>query len=260
MNARPASGAGLGFRRELIEPLKAGVPEAIRFFELAPENWAGHGRPISQGSAPLHRALPFCLPRTVALAGRPGAAGRSSAAPDQGVHGRARHDAVHRTPLMVLATTAISTTCCRFRCTEKAVKWTVDRISRAQDILGMRIGIENASYYVAPPGAEMSEGEFISAIVREGRLPAAPRRQQHLRQQPQLRLRRARLHATRCRWNAPATSMSPAITSSRTACSSTPMAPKSSTPCGRCSKQPTSASARYPPAWSATSIFPIWGS
>ena len=32
----------------------------------------------------------------------------------------------------------------------------------------MRIGIENASYYVAPPGAEMSEGEFIGAIVREG--------------------------------------------------------------------------------------------
>ena len=29
MKARPASGAGLGFRRELVEPLKAGVPEAI---------------------------------------------------------------------------------------------------------------------------------------------------------------------------------------------------------------------------------------
>jgi uncharacterized protein (UPF0276 family) len=51
--------------------------------------------------------------------------------------------------------------------TENAVKWTVDRIKRAQDILGMRIGIENASYYVAPPGAEMNEAEFISTIVRE---------------------------------------------------------------------------------------------
>ena len=51
--------------------------------------------------------------------------------------------------------------------TESAVKWTAERIQRAQDILGMRIGIENASYYVAPPGAEMSESEFISAIVHE---------------------------------------------------------------------------------------------
>ena len=37
----PTRGAGLGFRRELIEPLKAGVPDTISFFELAPENWAG---------------------------------------------------------------------------------------------------------------------------------------------------------------------------------------------------------------------------
>ena len=51
--------------------------------------------------------------------------------------------------------------------TEKAVQWTAERIKRAQDILGMRIGIENASYYVAPPGAEMSETDFISAIVQE---------------------------------------------------------------------------------------------
>lgn len=32
-----------GQRGELIEPLKAGVPEAIRFFEVAPENWTGIG-------------------------------------------------------------------------------------------------------------------------------------------------------------------------------------------------------------------------
>jgi uncharacterized protein (UPF0276 family) len=50
---------------------------------------------------------------------------------------------------------------------EEAVHWTAGRIRQAQDILGCRIGIENASYYVAPPGAEMSETEFISAVVRE---------------------------------------------------------------------------------------------
>ena len=31
----------------------------------------------------------------------------------------------------------------------------------------MRIGIENASTYVAPPGAEMSDAEFIRAVVHE---------------------------------------------------------------------------------------------
>jgi hypothetical protein len=52
-------------------------------------------------------------------------------------------------------------------CTGDAVKWVAGRIRQAQDILGMRIGIENASYYLAPPGAEMSETEFIGAIVAE---------------------------------------------------------------------------------------------
>jgi hypothetical protein len=42
-----------------------------------------------------------------------------------------------------------------------------NRIKQAQDILGMQIGIENASYYVAPPNAEMTEAEFVSAIVEE---------------------------------------------------------------------------------------------
>ena len=43
MTHRPLAGAGLGFRRELIAPLKQHVPEEIAFFELAPENWAGMG-------------------------------------------------------------------------------------------------------------------------------------------------------------------------------------------------------------------------
>lgn len=37
------SGAGLGFRRDLIPALKSGVPQAIDFFELAPENWIDLG-------------------------------------------------------------------------------------------------------------------------------------------------------------------------------------------------------------------------
>ena len=43
MNPRYPQHTGLGFRRELITVLDAGVPEAIQFFELAPENWAGVG-------------------------------------------------------------------------------------------------------------------------------------------------------------------------------------------------------------------------
>jgi len=166
MNARPASGAGLGFRRELIETLKAGVPEAIRFFELAPENWAGMGGKSARDLRHFIERYPFvCHGLSLSLGG-PAPLDEAllrrikAFMTDHGMKLYSEHlswcgDDGHLYDLLPIPLT------------EKAVKWTVDRISRAQDILGMRIGIENASYYVAPPGAEMNESEFISAIVRE---------------------------------------------------------------------------------------------
>ena len=166
MNARPASGAGLGFRRELIETLKAGVPEAVRFFELAPENWAGMGGKSARDLRHFSERYPFvCHGLSLSLGG-PAPLDEAllrrikAFMTDHGMKLYTEHlswcgDDGHLYDLLPIPLT------------EKAVKWTVDRISRAQDILGMRIGIENASYYVAPPGAEMNESEFINAIVRE---------------------------------------------------------------------------------------------
>ena len=47
------------------------------------------------------------------------------------------------------------------------MRWTAARIRQVQDILGCQIGIENASTYLSPPGAEMNEAAFISAVVAE---------------------------------------------------------------------------------------------
>lgn len=166
MQARHAHGAGLGFRRELIAPLKAGVPEAIRFFEIAPENWAGMGGSSAKDLRHFTERYPFvCHGLSLSLGG-PGTL-------DEALLRRTKNFmAEHGISLY----TEHLSWCADDRqlydllpipMTEAAVKWTVERIQRAQDILGQRIGIENASYYVAPPGAEMSEAEFISAIVRE---------------------------------------------------------------------------------------------
>lgn len=159
-------GAGLGFRRELIEPLRQGVPDAIDFFELAPENWAGiggrsacdlrhfterhpfacHGLSLSLGGpAPLDEAL---LRRIKAFMTE---------------HGMA----LYTEHLSWCADDGQLYDLLPIPCTGDAVRWVAERIRRAQDILEMRIGIENASYYVAPPGAEMSEPEFMAAILEE---------------------------------------------------------------------------------------------
>lgn len=166
MNVRTARGAGLGFRRELIAPLKTDMPAAIDFFELAPENWANMGGKSAKDLRYFTERYPFvCHGLSLSLGG---------IAPldiqllrhikqfmnEHGMTLYTEHlswcsDDSHLYDLLPLPLT------------EKAVKWTVDRIKQAQDILGQRIGIENASYYVAPPDAEMSEVEFINAIICE---------------------------------------------------------------------------------------------
>jgi len=50
--------------------------------------------------------------------------------------------------------------------TPEAVVHVAGRITRVQDILERRIAIENVSYYAAP-GAELSELEFITAVLDE---------------------------------------------------------------------------------------------
>ena len=163
---RPALGVGLGFRRELLVDFADGVPAGIDFFELAPENWAGMGGRSARDLRAYTERFPFVChglslslggiaPLDVALLKRI----RSFMAE----HGMALYtehlswcaDDSHLYDLLPIPLTS------------DAVRWTATRIRQAQDILGMRIGIENASYYVAPPGAEMSESEFISAVIAE---------------------------------------------------------------------------------------------
>jgi uncharacterized protein (UPF0276 family) len=50
--------------------------------------------------------------------------------------------------------------------TQEAVVHVAERVDQVQDILGRRIGLENASYY-AVSGAEMTEAEFIRAVLEE---------------------------------------------------------------------------------------------
>jgi len=166
MPARHAHGAGLGFRRELIAPLKAGVPDAIRFFEIAPENWAGMGGSSAKDLRHFTERYPFvCHGLSLSLGG-PGPLDEAllrrikSFMAEHGISLYTEHLSWCADDRQLYDLLPIPLT-------EQAVKWTAERIQRAQDILGQRIGIENASYYVAPPGAEMSEAEFISAIVRE---------------------------------------------------------------------------------------------
>ncbi len=50
--------------------------------------------------------------------------------------------------------------------TEEAVHYVADRVRQVQDVIGAPIALENASYY-AQPHTELSESEFIGAVIEE---------------------------------------------------------------------------------------------
>ena len=164
MNDSNFLSAGLGFRRELIPALQQGVPFDIRFFEIAPENWAGMGGRSAHTLRSFTERFTFvCHGLSLSLGG-PGALNEALLRRTRDfmrMHGITlftEHlswcaDDSHLYDLLPIPMT------------EDAVRYTAERIVRAQDILGMRIGVENASTYIAPPCSDMSEPEFIHAVV-----------------------------------------------------------------------------------------------
>ncbi|MBS0369194.1 MAG: DUF692 domain-containing protein [Proteobacteria bacterium] len=166
MPGRMPHGAGLGFRRELLAEMEAGVPDTVDFFELAPENWAGMGGRSARQLRAFTERYPFVCHGLSLNLGGPQPLDTELLArirafmAGHGIGLYTEHlswcgDAGQLYDLLPLP------------CTGEAVRWVAGRIRQAQDVLGMAIGIENASYYVAPPGAEMGEADFIRAVVEE---------------------------------------------------------------------------------------------
>ena len=161
-----AQGAGLGFRRELISELDAWRGRPVDFFEIAPENWATNGgryakdlRRFTERYAFVCHGLSLSIGSTddldVALVKR---IKQFMAEHRIGLYTEHLSWCSHAGHLYDLLP---------IPCTQEAVRWVSARVRQVQDILGMPIGLENASYYLAPPGAEMKEQEFIAEIIRE---------------------------------------------------------------------------------------------
>ena len=137
----------------------------VDFFEIAPENWIGVGGALGRTLRAFTESHPFvCHGLSLSLGG--------PAPLDETLlvrirrfmdaHGISRYsehlswcaDDGHLYDLLPIPFTG------------EAVRHVAARIRQAQDILGRRIAVENSSYYAAP-GAEMSELDFIRAVLEE---------------------------------------------------------------------------------------------
>ena len=158
--------AGLGLRRELIPALQQEVPSAVQFFEVAPENWAGMGGRAGRALRAFTERFPFfCHGLSLSLGG-PGPLDEILLRRTKGFL-REHGISLFTEHLSWCADDSHLYELLPIPLTQEAVRYTAERIARAQDILGMRIGVENASTYIAPPGAEMTEPEFVRAVIEQ---------------------------------------------------------------------------------------------
>lgn len=160
------SGAGLGLRRALLPALQAYVPDSIAFFEVSPENWVGVGGRLGKQFRSLTERHRFVAHGLALSLGGP-------APLDTAFLGELKqfldhHDfALYTEHLSFCSDEGHFYDLYPIPFTEQAVKHVANRIRQTQDILERPIALENASYYVQPPQAEMDELTFINAVLSE---------------------------------------------------------------------------------------------
>lgn len=163
--SHPVKGAGLGLRRALLGPLRSHGLGPVDFLEIAPENWMGVGGRFGAALSEFTSRVPFaCHGLSLSLGG--------PAPLDETFLQRLRrfldkHDIrVYSEHLSYCTDDGHLYDLMPIPFTPEAVRHVAGRIRRVQDILERRIAIENVSYYAAP-GAEMTELEFIAAVLEE---------------------------------------------------------------------------------------------
>ncbi|MEJ8567388.1 HvfB family MNIO-type RiPP peptide maturase [Elongatibacter sediminis] len=161
----PVDGAGLGLRRALLGPLRSHAMDEVSFMEVAPENWINVGGRLGRDFRSFTERFPFVTHGLSLSLGGPSPLDEPflrrvrQFLDEHEIRSYSEHlsycsDDGHLYDLMPIPFTA------------EAVHYVAGRIRHVQDVLDRRIAIENVSYYAAP-GAELSEIEFINAVISE---------------------------------------------------------------------------------------------
>ena len=159
------SGAGLGLRRPYLNSFTKKPPEEVDFFELAPENWIGVGGAIGKRLAFFTERWPVIAHGLSLSIGGPHPLNESLVR-DVGAWMDRCGVRLYSEHLSYTGDEGQLYDLLPIPCTAEAVQYVAKRIRRVQEILGRRIAMENVSYY-ASMGAEMSDAEFLTAVLEE---------------------------------------------------------------------------------------------
>lgn len=171
----PIYGSGLGLKREFITPLQqaygSSALQHLDFVEIAPENWIGCGGRTKAQLAWVAERLPIvCHGLSLSLGGL-----------DPLNMDFLRQVKQFLRDYQIPLYTEHLSYCSDIKngqrgylydllpipFTQEAVRHVAARIRQTQDVLERRIAVENASFYVMAPIAQMSEVEFIQAVLTE---------------------------------------------------------------------------------------------
>lgn len=161
-------GAGLGYKRTLADNFLQLNPEttSISFIEIAPENWIRMGGNARKKFDAVAERFPIaCHGLSLSLGGQDPLQEDfllqiKTFMQQYHINFFSEHlsycsDNGHLYDLLPLPFT------------EESVQHTAKRIKRVQDVLEMQIAIENTSYYLHSPLAEMTEVQFLNAVAAE---------------------------------------------------------------------------------------------
>jgi len=177
------NGVGLGLKRELIPQIQRhfqhdsnrsapnDLISNIDFVEIAPENWIGAGGKYAEQLAWFVERYPIVCHGLCLSLGGPGPLNTkflkqvkqflsANKIPLYTGHLSYCSDFYQGKPGYLYDLLPIPFT-------EEAVHYVADRIKQTQDILGQRIAIENASFYLKAPIATMNELTFLNAVLTE---------------------------------------------------------------------------------------------
>lgn len=159
------SGAGIGLRRGLMSPFQSyGDLNPVQFMEVAPENWMTVGGKAGKSFRAFAEKYPMVLHGLSLSIGGPDELNVAFVkalkkfkteinSPLYSEHLSYCSDGGQLYDLMPMPFT------------EAAADYVAERVMRVQDILGERMALENVSYYLTQPNAEMSEIEFINHVI-----------------------------------------------------------------------------------------------
>ncbi len=177
------NGVGLGLKRELIPQIQRhfqhdsnrsapnDLISNIDFVEIAPENWIGAGGKYAEQLAWFVERYPIVCHGLCLSLGGPGPLNTkllkqvkqflsANKIPLYTEHLSYCSDFYQGKPGYLYDLLPIPFT-------EEAVHYVADRIKQTQDILGQRIAVENASFYLKAPIATMNELTFLNAVLTE---------------------------------------------------------------------------------------------